>query len=255
LSIYETFRPDVLRPVVRERSLIARSGPWVGRAAVLTAVLWALACGPTASSPEDDTLIRVGTRKITSREFLQAFELTKTAYPDGIDAGSLHLSEARDRLLEELVVEMVLLARADALGVGVSDAELDAAVSRVRSDYPAGAFEQTLAESAVPFEAWRHRLRSRLVMDKLIEVELRPRTAIAPGEVATYYDRHYRGKAAETGSAEAFQHLQQTIVAELGRYQVEQAFGDWVAELKRTHPVDINHALWARITGTPPAGK
>lgn len=216
-------------------------------------MLWALACGPTASSPADDTLVRVGTRQITSREFLQAFELTKTAYPDGIEAGSVGLSEARDRLLEELSVEMVLLARADALGVGVSDPEVEAAVAAVRSDYPDGVFEQTLAEAAVPFEAWRQRLRSRLIMDKLIELELRPRTAIAPGEVAAYYDRHYRGKAANTD--EAFQQLQQTIVAELGRYQLEQAFGNWVAELKRAHPVDINHALWARITGTPPAGK
>ncbi len=220
---------------------------------MLTVVLGSLACGPTASSPDDDTLVHVGTRRITAHEFLQAFELAKTAYPDG--TGAVHLSEARERLLEELSVETVLLARADALGVGVSDAELEAAVTAVRSDYPDGVFEQTLADAAVPFEAWRQRLRARLIMDKLIELELRPRTAIAPGEVAAYYDRHYRGKAAGTGSDEAFQQLQQTIVAELGRYQLEQAFGDWVAELKRTHPVDINHALWARITGTPPAGK
>jgi hypothetical protein len=224
-------------------------------------VLFWLACSPSASEHENDTLLRAGTRRVTEREFLQAFELAKTAHPDSLDPSSPALQEARRRLLEELVVELVLLSRADTVGVGVSESELDAAVAAVQTDYPPGVFEQTLAEAAVPLEAWRQRLRSRLLVDKLVDLELRPRTAITPEEVAAYYHEHYRGKAAGADSDDDFLRLQQTIVADLGRRKLEQAFGPWVDGLKQTYPVEVNHELWARMLNPAstadrtPAGK
>jgi hypothetical protein len=220
---------------------------WVG-------VLCAFACGgPSTSGQDEDVLIRVGSRRITPREFQQAFELTKTAHPDSVDPSSVSLADARSRLLEELATELVLRAHADAVGMAVSDSELDDAVAAIRSDYPPGVFEQTLADAAVPFEGWKQRVRLRLLMDKLIARELRPLTALTLEETAAYYDEHYRGKALRADSGERFQRLQQTIVADLGQRKLEQAFDTWVDGLKQTYPVEVNHAVWARMIDSAPA--
>jgi hypothetical protein len=220
---------------------------------VLVGVLWALACGPSTPERDEDYLVRVGAHKVTPREFLQAFELTKTAHPDSIDPSPAVLQDARRRLLEDLTVELIMAARAEATGVAVSEPELEAAIAAVRADYPPGVFEQTLADAAVPFEVWKKRLRSRLLMDKLVALELQPHASIAPEEVAAYYDEHYRGKAGGADSAQRFQRLQETIVADLGRRKIEEAFGTWIEGLKQTYPVEVNRALWAQMSEPAPA--
>lgn len=229
------------------------NGLRMGRWLVLVGVLWALACGPSTPERDEDYLVRVGTHKVTAREFLQAFELAKTAHPDSIDPSPAVLLDARRRLLEELTVELILLARAAATGVVVSESELEAAIAAVRADYPPGVFEQTLADAAVPFEAWKKRIRSRLLMDKLVALELQPHASIAPEEVAAYYDEHYRGKAGGADSEQRLQRLQETIVADLGRRKIEEAFGPWIDELKQSYPVEVNRALWAQMTEPAPA--
>jgi hypothetical protein len=233
----------------------------MGRWIVLAGVLWASACGPSTPEGRDDYLVRVGRHTLTAQEFQQAFDLTRTAYPGSTDPSPVALQEARRRLLDELATELVLHARADQVGVAVAEPELEAAIDAVRSDYPPGVFEQTLAEKAVPFAAWKRRLRSRLLMDKLVAVELRPRIAITPEDVAAYYDEHYRGKAAAAGSGERLLQLQEAIVADLGRRRLEEAFAAWVDGLKQSYPPEVNQAVWRQMTEPapaavpPPAGK
>jgi hypothetical protein len=207
--------------------------------------LWA--CGPSGSEHAEDYLIRVGERKVTVREFLQAFELAQTAYPGSDAQKPAGMKEARTQLLNEMATELVMFKRAGELGLSVSDAELEAAVAAVRSDYPPGVFE-----SAVSFDAWKHRLRSRLLMEKLVDAELRGQIAISAEDVAGYYDQHYRGKAAGADSDEKFQRLKETIVADLQRQKIEDAYGAWIARLKEKYPVDVNREAWGRLEGPEP---
>jgi hypothetical protein len=211
------------------------------------AVLALLACSPSGPERTEDYLVRAGSRKITPLDFLQAFELAKTAYPDSVDQNPSALQEARQQLLDEIAIELVMLNRADELGISVSDAELDAAIAAIKADYPPGVFEQTLIESTVPFETWKQRLRSRLLMERLVQAEVGQRIAITPAEVAAYYDQHYRGKAGGADSAEKFQRLKETIVADLQRKKLEDGFADWINGLKQKYPVDVNQRLWAEL--------
>jgi FKBP-type peptidyl-prolyl cis-trans isomerase (trigger factor) len=211
-------------------------------------ILVALGCSPSGSERTEDCLVRVGNRKFSAHDFLQAFELAKTARPDSLEKNPSALQEAREQLLNEISVELVMLNHAEEVGISVSDAELDAAVAAIKADYPPGAFEQTLIESAVPFETWKKRLRSRLLMDKLLQAELSQRIAITPEEVAAYYAQHYQGKAGGADSDEKFQRLKETIVADLQRKKLEDGFGDWINGLKQKYPVEVNQQLWAELT-------
>jgi hypothetical protein len=223
---------------------------WIGLFLGLVS-LWG--CGSPGSEPVEDYLIRVGERKVTVREFMQAFELTQAAYPGSVAQNPAGMKDARMQLLNEMATELVMFQRAGELGLSVSDAEFEAAVAAVRSDYPPGVFEQTLIESAVSFDAWKHRLRSRLLVEKLVDAELRGEIAISSEDVASYYDQHYRGKAAGADTDEKLQRLKETIVADLQRQKIEDAYGAWMTRLKEKYPVDINWEAWGRLEG-PEAG-
>jgi len=222
-----------------------RTTLWIG---VLIGVLAVLSCGPSDSERADAYLLRVGNRKITERDFLQAFELAKTAHPDSAEQSSSALQDARRQLLNEITTELIILNRSEEVGVSVSEAELDAAIAVIRADYPPGVFEQTLSEAAVPFEAWKQRMRSRLLVEKLVQAELGPQIVITPEEVADYYGQHYRGKAAAADSEEKFQILKETIVADLRRNKLEDAFVDWINQLKEKYTVDLNSQLWEKLS-------
>lgn len=225
------------------------NGRWAAQwVRMVIGVLAMLGCGPSEAERSEAYLVRVGNRTITVRDFLQAFELAKTAHPYTAGPGVAALQEARRQLLNEMTVELVMLNRAEEVGLSVSDAELEAAITAIRADYPPGVFEQTLSEAAVPFEAWKQRMRSRLLLEKLVETELGPRILITREEVAAYYDLHYLGKAGAADSEEKFRKLKETIVADLRRKKLEDAFGDWIDSLKGKYTVDVNPQLWAELS-------
>ncbi len=210
-------------------------------------MLCLLACGSGGPVEPEEYLIRSGERTVTAREFLQALEIAKTAYPDSLEPGNRGMAAARSSLLEEMAIELVLLQRADELGLAVTDAELESAVAAVAADYPPGVFEQTLVESAVSRDAWRKRLQVRLLMEKVMESDLQGQAGITAEEVAAAYERHYRGRAAAAGSEAEFDRLKQAIVTDVRRQQIETAYGDWIMRLKERFPVEVNPEVWNRL--------
>lgn len=235
----------------RKRRCTGRKSKGLHRAALWLSLLWALSglpgCGSGGSGDAERYLLRSGDRKVTAREFLEALELVKTAYPNSVEPGAAATVEARSNLLDELVAELVLSRRAEELGLSVADSELDAAVAAVTADYPPGVFERTLVESAVNADSWKRRFRARLLMEKVMAADLQDAAGITAEEVANHYARHYRGRAAAADSEELFQRLKESIVADLRRQKIEAAYGDWIKRLKEKFPVEINPDEWSRL--------
>lgn len=223
------------------------------RMSIIMVLLAVLACKPSGSERPEDYLIRLGGLKVTSQDFLQAFELVKTEHPGSVDPNSPELQNARRQLLNEMTLELILLKRSEELEIKVSQAELNAAVDAVKADYPPGVFEQTLVESTVSFETWKQRVRLRLLLDKLMEVELRPQVVITAEDLEAYYDRNYRGKAFEADSDQKFERLKEILVADLRREKMEEAFESWIEGLKQKYPVEVNVPQWERIAQPGPA--
>jgi hypothetical protein len=215
-------------------------------------LLLILGCGPAGPEPAEDYLIRLGKTKVTGHDFMQAFELVKTAHPGSVDSDSPGLQEARQQLLDEMTIDLILLKHSNELGIAVSQAELDAAVAAVKADYPPGIFEQTLIESALPFDTWKRRLRSRLLMEKLVEVELRPYVTITADDITTYYEQNYGGKAVGAESEQQFDRLKEILVADLQRAKTEKAFSAWIDSLRSKYPVEVNERSWSRIAESEP---
>lgn len=205
------------------------------------------ACGQPAFEAGQEPLAAVGEEKLFARDFHRAFELRKIAYPGSLEPGAPELREARERLLEELVDELLIRQHARQMGIAVGEEELEAVVASVRAQYPEGAFEQTLVESAVPLEEWKARLRSRLLLEKVMQREFPAEEPLDPAELEEHYEWHFRGKAAKADSEEDAVGLREMLIDDLRRKKREEAFSLWVESLRRKTPVRVDPVRWEAI--------
>ena len=203
-------------------------------------------CGEKGSGLGNEVLIRVGDRVVTVLDFNEAFEISKIAF-DSTSEQADDLREAQLRLLNELILEVILLERADEIGISVTDSELEKAVAAIKSDYPPGEFEETLLEFAVSYDTWESRLKTRLTMEKVIEKELENRISITPEDIAEYYKKNFQGKKDESDSTPAAGDINEIIVKQLRREKAEESYKTWIEELKAKYEIEINNEQWEKM--------
>jgi len=207
-----------------------------------------LGCGEKGSGLGNEVLIRLGDRVVTVLDFNEAFEISKIEFTHSTIEESEDLRKAQLRLLNELILEVVLLERADEIGISVTDIELERAVANIKSDYPSGEFEETLLEFAISFETWESRLKTRLIMEKVIEKELENRITITPEDIAEYYKKNFQDKKGESESTPAAGDINEIIVKQLRREKAEETYKSWIEELKAKYDIEINSEQWGKIT-------
>jgi len=208
------------------------------------------ACQQKETDLGKEVLIRVADRVITVLDFNNAFEITKIAYEDNVKEQPEDIRQAQIRLLNELTVEMVLLERAEELKISVTEDELEKAVSEIKSDYPEGEFENTLLEYAVSYDSWKDRLKNRLILEKVIEEELKNRVTIAPEDITEYYQKNYQDREEESGAGQTSEDINEAIVKQLRRQKAENAYNSWIEALKGQYEIEINTVQWEKITGS-----
>lgn len=196
-------------------------------------------------------LIRVGERVVTVFDFNQAFELSETSHTFGLQDHPAQYRQAQERLLNEMTTELLMLARADELNLVVSEQELESKIAEIKADYPDETFEETLLEAAVPFEVWKQRLKVRLLLEKVIASELQNQMAITPKDIKTHYEKYYKlkpddGSAAVDESRRAVDN--EAIIRDLRRRKAEDAYDAWLEGLKARYPVEVNVAVWDKLS-------
>jgi hypothetical protein len=208
------------------------------------------ACSGDQDDFSSQHLIRVGDRVVTVLDFNKAFELAETAHSFGLRDHPVQLREARERLLNQMTIEMLMLARADELNLDVTDEELDAAIVEIKADYPDETFEEALLEAAVPYDEWKRRLETRLLVEKLVAVELENQMTITPKDISAHYEKYFKSKT-ETGANEDGSRRSEAdhraIIKDLRRQKAEDAYDAWIEELKAAHPVELNASAWQKL--------
>jgi hypothetical protein len=223
---------------------------FIGMISLIIVGLAFVACEQKEPDMGKEVLIRVADREMTVLDFNSAFEIAKIAYDDNIKENPEDLINAQIRLLNQLTVEMILLERAEELGIIVSEAELDKAVSAIKSDYPQGEFEKTLLEFAVSYDAWEKRLQNRLIIDKVIDEELDSRITITPEDISAFYQKNYQDREDNSGSTRDSEDINEAIVKQLRRIKAEESYNSWIEELRGKYELEINRDQWERLTGS-----
>lgn len=217
---------------------------------VLTAllVLYVLpGCADSEAKHGDEYLIRVGERITTIDDFKRTFEIVKAAYPHNVLKGSACLREARLSLLNQLIEQMIILARAVEQNIGISDSEVEEVIAGIKKDYPEGEFDKTLLEYAISYQSWKEALKNRLLIEKVIAEELEERVVITPGNISEYYERNYERFLLNSDSKEISANINEFIVKHLRREKVEEAYKVWIKKLRKNYKIEINRDRWEEI--------
>jgi hypothetical protein len=201
----------------------------------------------SGSNSDDEHLIRVGDRVLTVLEFNQAFEISKTAYSHKLRFEPDDFKNAQLHLLNQLMVEMIILERAEELGLNISDEELAKAVADIKIDYPEDTFEKTLLEFAVSYESWEAQLRKRLLMEKVVDSELKNQIVITSEDITKYYEKNFKAQEPDMDSATKIENINEMIIKHLRREKTEEAYTRWIKKLKQQYTIEINSIQWEKI--------
>lgn len=213
--------------------------------AILLAMAILMLCACSQKSHDEDSLLRVGSSMVTVAEFKHAVEAAgEEAFPGGKGDGTAALNDLRVRVLNQLTEEMIIAEHAKQIGVLISEAELEAAIAEVKADYPDDTFEKTLLENAISFQAWKEKMATRLLIDKVIDKELVDKVEITTDDVAAYFQIHYPDGIPEGEDADA---INQKVVQHLRHQKAEEMYQPWIESLKSRFPVEVHQDRWNEL--------
>lgn len=134
-------------------------------------------------------LARVDGTVITLEDFdreFQEMKLENQYSPGGHEA----LMRMKEKFLDQLVEEVLILQAAKRLGVTVTEQELEAEIMETKNDYKGESLRQYLNSQGISFEGWKERVRKKMIIEKAIRIGSRYDSVISTEEARMYYEDH-----------------------------------------------------------------
>ncbi len=101
------------------------------------------------------------------------------------------VQEARREFLEKVIEDKMILSEAKRRKVIVKDEEVDEMITEVRNKFPnREVFLKAIEEQSLTEKKLWNRFHDQLLMQKLVNYEVRSRVSVSPGEVSEYYKTH-----------------------------------------------------------------
>jgi peptidyl-prolyl cis-trans isomerase SurA len=191
--------------------------------AVVTVCL-AMACRPKPAAPaavavSPDTWAVVDGRNITRETVEKAYQRTVDTSQPVSDEEAM---TAKLNVLNDLIVQDILLAKAQTLNVTIPDTDLDAAYADAKKNIADDAFQQELGRRGLTTTDMRDGLRRELIAQKVIAQEVGSKVAVTDKDVSDFFTAN---KAQFNLPEEAY-HLAQIVVTPARDPQVTNRSGD-----------------------------
>jgi peptidyl-prolyl cis-trans isomerase SurA len=111
-------------------------------------------------------------------------------------------------LLSSMIIQEILLQRAEKLGLTAVDADVDGNIGEMRAPYTKEEFEKQLTAQHMTLDDLKAKVRSKLTVDKLITKEITSKIAISDTDIAGFYNAN----KASFNPPEPTVHLAQILV-------------------------------------------
>lgn len=206
-------------------------------------------CSDFEHKQRNEYFIKVGDRTITVADFNKAFEIAKNAYPQNRIQRPDVNREVRLRLIQQLTEEMILLERAEELGITITDSQVEKALRDIKKDYPDNVFQEILLEYAIPYQSWKEGLKTRLLMEKVITQELGDKIEIKHDDISKYYEEHFKDDNTSPDVKAVSKDINNIIIKILRKEKMEKAYASWIKKLKNKYAVKINKKELEKMTG------
>ncbi len=199
------------------------SSPAAAASIVLAAVL-ATACRETpAATPTPtvsaDTWAVVNGKAITRDDVEKAYRRTPNA---GQTLSEEEALTAKLNLLNDLVLEEILVAKAGQLKIDVAQSELDTAYNEAKSNIPDDAFRQELSKRSLTPADMREGLRRQLLGQKVMQQEVGSKVSVSDKDVSDFFTAN----RAQFNVAEESYQIAQIVVTPMREPQASNASGD-----------------------------
>ncbi|HUT43609.1 MAG TPA: SurA N-terminal domain-containing protein [Desulfobacterales bacterium] len=206
-------------------------------------------CSDFEHKQRNEYFIKVGDRTITVADFNKAFEIAKNAYPQNRIQRPDVNREVRLRLIQQMTEEMILLERAEELGITITDSQVEKALRDIKKDYPDNVFQEILLEYAIPYQSWKEGLKTRLLMEKVITQELGDKIEITHDDISKYYEEHFKDDNTSPDVKAVSKDINNIIIKILRKEKMEKAYASWIKKLKNKYAVKINKKELEKMTG------
>ena len=129
---------------------------------------------------------------------------------------------AKLTLLNDMIVQEILLAKATALKLEVPQTDVDNAYNNAKKNIPDDAFKQELTKRNLTAADMREGLRRELLAQKVLEQEVGSKIAVADKEITDFFNTN----RAQFNVAEESYHIAQIVVTPVREPQTANGTGD-----------------------------
>lgn len=204
--------------VARVRSSV-RSFLVLGLAALAGVMGACNARSGSGPAPSSDAWAVVDGREIKRDDVEKAYRRAMQAQASPSEEEAL---TAKLNLLNEMIVQDLLIAKAAALKIEVPETELNAAYDEGKKDVPPAQFQQELARRQITEADMKEGLRRELLVQKLLEKEVVAKASVSDQEITDFYNAN---KADFNFPEEAY-HLAQIVVTPVRDQELNNRSGD-----------------------------
>ena len=189
----------------------------------LAAASLATACRSTPVAPKPavsaDAWAVVNGQEITRDQAEKAYRRTADTSQAPSDEEVL---TAKLAVLNDLILQEILLAKARELKIEVPVSELDTAYTEARKNSPDEAFQQELKRRNLTAADMREGLRREMLSQKVIEQEVRSKIAVSDQDAADFFNAN----RARFNLAEEAYHIAQIVITPAPDPQLANRSGD-----------------------------
>lgn len=174
---------------------------------------------PAAAPPAPaDAWATVDGRHILAADVEKAFQRTRDP---NVTLSSEEIQAAKMTLLEDLITQDLLLAKARELMIDVTPAEIDQAVTQARGEMTDEQFQQELTRRGLAVGDVRESVRRDLIVQKVLDREVSSKVTISDAEVTTFFETNRQ----QFNLPEDAYHLAQIVVTPVREPQPVNATG------------------------------
>ncbi len=199
-----SYRPHALLGALALAGLAAACGSKTGGAAAApSATAWAIVDG----------------REISGEDVEKAYRRVSQGQEPGSEEEKL---SAKLGLLNDLIVQDILLAKARDLKVEVTEAEVDTAFNEGRQGIPDETFQQELSRRNLTTADMREGVRRELITQKLLDKEVSAKITVTDQDLTTFFEAN----RAQFNLAETSYQIAQIVVTPGREAEVANRTGD-----------------------------
>jgi foldase protein PrsA len=144
-----------------------------------------------------EIVLRVNERIATTYDYAKRRQERVRAISQAEDLSAERRQELIARvgevIMADLLENLLLLSRADQLGLDVSEGEISEAVGRAKKGFGIetdAEFQQALAESGMTEQDFREQMRSSILVQQVMGREVQPRISLEEEDLRRYYQSH-----------------------------------------------------------------